>query len=83
MEVKLDRRLTERRIYPAIDVTQSYTRNEDKLLKPEILDQTWKVIRMLDVLKTESNLNATEVLVERLKKTKNNAEFLAKLHENV
>ncbi len=83
MEVKLDRRLTERRIFPAIDVTQSYTRNEDKLLKPEILAQTWRVIRMLDMIKTESNASPTEVLVERLKKTKNNEEFLATLHETM
>lgn len=83
MEVKLDRKLTERRIFPAIDVTQSYTRNEDKLLKPEVLAQTWRVVRMLDMIKSESNANPTEVLVERLKKTKNNAEFLATLHETM
>ncbi len=82
MEVKLDRRLTERRIYPAIDVTQSYTRNEEKLLAPEVLAQTWRVIRMLDTLKAETNANPTEVLIERLKKTKNNEEFLATLHES-
>ncbi len=81
MEVKLDRRLTERRIYPAIDVTSSYTRNEDKLLSPEVLAQSWKVVRMLDTLKAETNSNPTEVLVQRLKKTKNNEEFLATLHE--
>lgn len=82
MEVKLDRRLTERRIFPAIDVTQSYTRNEDKLLAPEVLAQTWRVIRMLDTLKAETNANPAEVLIERLKKTKTNEEFLATLHES-
>lgn len=81
MEVKLDRRLTERRIYPSIDVTASYTRNEDKLLSTEVLAQSWKVIRMLDTLKSETNTNPTEALVQRLKKTKNNEEFLATLHE--
>src|SRR5690606_15744511 len=45
MEVKLDRRLAEKRVYPTIDVTSSYTRNEDKLLKPEVLAQTWRVVR--------------------------------------
>lgn len=83
MEVKLDRRLTERRIFPAIDVTSSYTRNEDKLLSPEILAQTWRVVRMLDTIKSETNASPTDVLLERLKKTKNNDEFLATLHESM
>ncbi len=82
MEVKLDRKLTERRTFPAIDVGASYTRNEDKLLAPEVLAQTWRVIRMLDMIKSETNSNPTEVLLERLKKTKNNDEFLATLHES-
>jgi len=82
MEVKLDRRLSERRIYPAIDVASSYTRNEDKLLAPEVRAQTWKVIRMLDVIKSETNTNPTDVLIERLKKTKTNEEFLGTLHES-
>jgi transcription termination factor Rho len=81
MEVKLDRRLAEKRIYPSIDVTSSYTRNEDKLLDPEVLAQTWRVVRMLDTLKSETNSNPTEALLARLKKTKTNEEFLATLHE--
>lgn len=83
MEVKLDRKLAQRRIFPAIDVTSSHTRNEDQLLAPEVLAQTWKVIRMLDTLKNETNTNPTDVLLERLKKTKNNEEFLATLHESL
>lgn len=83
MEVKLDRKLAERRIFPAIDVLSSYTRNEDKLLSAENLSLTWKVIRMLDVLQKETNSNPTEILIERLKKTKNNKEFLATLHETI
>jgi transcription termination factor Rho len=81
MEVKLDRRLAERRIFPAIDVRSSYTRNEDKLLPPEILAETWKIVRMLDTIDSETKENATQVLIDRLKKTKNNEEFLATLHE--
>lgn len=81
MEVKLDRRLAGKRIFPAIDVTSSYTRNEDKLLAPEVLAQTWRVIRMLDALQNDNNSNPTDVLVSRMKKTKNNEEFLATLHE--
>ncbi|RMD76818.1 transcription termination factor Rho [Candidatus Dojkabacteria bacterium] len=83
MEVKLDRKLAERRIFPAIDVSASYTRNEDKLLDKEIITQVYRVIRMLDVIKSETSSNPTEVLINRLKKTKNNKEFLATLHETM
>jgi transcription termination factor Rho len=83
MEVKLDRKLAQRRIFPSIDVTQSHTRNEDKLLDPETLASVWRVIRMLDVLKSERDANATEVLIDRLKRTKSNAEFLQTLHESM
>ncbi|MDQ6985384.1 MAG: transcription termination factor Rho [Candidatus Dojkabacteria bacterium] len=83
MEVKLDRKLAGRRIFPAIDVTMSHTRNEDKLLKPEVLAQTWRIVRMLDTLKNETNSNPTQTLIERIKKTKNNDEFLATLHESM
>ncbi len=83
MEVKLDKKLAERRIFPAIDVSASYTRNEDKLLDADTLSQTWKVIRMLDVIKNETQTNPTELLLNRLRKTKNNKEFLATLHESM
>ncbi len=83
MEVKLDRKLAYRRIYPAIDVTQSNTRNEDKLLDPETLASVWRVIRMLDTLKMEKDANASEILIDRLKRTKSNAEFLQTLHEQM
>ncbi len=80
MELKLDRKLAQRRFYPAIDVKSSSTRNEDKLLAKDVLAQSWRVRRMLDAL---SDDEATEILLERLKKTKNNKEFLATLHENM
>ncbi|MEP7103546.1 MAG: transcription termination factor Rho [Candidatus Dojkabacteria bacterium] len=83
MEVKLDRRLAERRIYPSIDVNSSYTRNEDKLLAPDVRASIWRVVRMLDAIRSESNTNPAEVLIERLKKTKTNEEFLATLHESI
>jgi len=79
MELHLDRALANRRIYPAIDVIKSSTRNEEKLLSKEVLNQSWRIRRMLEVL--GANENATEVLIHRLKKTKNNDEFLATLHE--
>ncbi len=80
MELKLDRKLAEKRIYPAIDVKSSSTRNEDKLLSPEILNQSWRVRRMLDIF---NESEATGMLIDRLKKTKSNKEFLATLHEDM
>ncbi len=79
MELHLDRTLANMRIYPAIDVTRSSTRNEEKLLGKDVLNQSWRIRRMLEVL--DGNENPTEVLVSQLKKTKNNEEFLATLHE--
>jgi len=79
MELHLDRSLANKRIYPAIDVTNSGTRNEELLLGKDVLNQSWRIRRMLEVL--DSTENPTEVLIERLKKTKNNEEFLATLHE--
>jgi transcription termination factor Rho len=80
MELKLDRKLAQKRIYPAIDVKASSTRNDDQLLSPEVLNQSWRLRRMLDTLRED---DATGILVERLKKTKSNQEFLATLHEDM
>jgi len=80
MELKLDRKQAEKRIYPAIDVKASSTRNEDKLLSPEVLNQSWRVRRMLDIFRDDE---ATSMLIERIKKTKSNKEFLATLHEDL
>lgn len=79
MELHLDRKLANRRIYPAIDVVNSGTRNEENLLSKEVLNQSWRIRRMLEVL--DNNENPTEVLVSQMKKAKDNEEFLAKLHE--
>lgn len=80
MELRLDRKLAQRRFYPAIDVKSSSTRNEDRLLDQEVLSSSWRVRRMLDAL---GDTEATEILLERMKKTKNNKEFLATLHEEM
>lgn len=81
MELHLDRRLAERRIYPAIDVVRSGTRHEELLLDKEVLNQSWRVRRMLEALPQEES--PTDILIERLKKTKTNKEFIATLHESV
>jgi transcription termination factor Rho len=80
MELVLVRKLSEKRIYPAIDIQKSWTRNEELLLSQEVLQHSWRVRRMIDTLKEEER---TEILLERLKKTKNNKEFLATLHEEM
>lgn len=78
MELKLDRNLSEKRVYPSIDVKKSGTRNEELLLSSEVLADSWRVRRMLESLKDDE---ATQLLIERMKKTKTNKEFLATLHE--
>jgi transcription termination factor Rho len=72
MEIHLDRRMAEKRTYPAINVNRSGTRKEEMLLKPEILQKVW-VLRK--VLYPMDDLEATEFLVDKVKATKNNAEF--------
>jgi transcription termination factor Rho len=73
MELVLDRRLADRRVYPAIDIIKSGTRKEELLLHPEELDKMYKIRGPLSDL---SPLDAINVLLARLKKTKNNVEFL-------
>lgn len=79
MELHLDRKLSQRRVYPAIDIEKSGTRNEELLMDKEVLNQSWRIRRMFDVL--NDNEHPTEILIDRMKKSKNNKEFLANLHE--
>jgi len=78
MELHLDRSLSEKRVYPAIDVTKSSTRREDLLLDPQVLQMSWLLRKMLDTIEKNGE-NPTEVLVERMKTSKNNIEFLKSL----
>ncbi len=75
-EVHLDRRLAERRIYPAIDVQRSGTRRDDLLMDAMTYQSIMTLHRMLDMLDKEER---TSTLIEQLKKTKSNKEFLASL----
>ena len=80
MELRLDRRLAERRIYPAIDVNASSTRHEELLFERGQLQQVWKLRRVLNALSGEGNPGAgMELLLDRLKSTKTNSEFLAEV----
>ena len=74
MEIHLDRRLMEKRIFPAIDVQKSRTRKEELLLSPEELERIWLLMRVLTPLELDK---AAEMLTSKLKKTKTNQDFLA------
>ncbi len=72
MEIHLDRRMAEKRVYPAINVNRSGTRREELLLKPDVLQKVWILRKLLYGL---DDLEAMEFLLDKVKATKNNAEF--------
>jgi transcription termination factor Rho len=80
MELRLDRRLAERRIYPAIDVNASSTRHEELLFDRNELQQVWKLRRVLNALSSEGNSAAgLELLMDKIRTTASNEEFLAEI----
>ena len=80
MELKLDRRLAERRLFPAIDVNGSSTRHEELLFDRDVLPQVWKLRRVLNGLAAEGRDAAgLELLIDKLKSTRSNDEFLAEI----
>ena len=72
MEVHLDRRLSEKRVYPAININRSGTRREELLFKPDDLQKAWILRKLLHQM---DELEASEFLLDKLKSTKSNAEF--------
>ncbi len=72
MEIHLDRRMHEKRIYPAINVNRSGTRREELLIKPELLQKVWVLRKLLYPM---DELEAAEFLIDKIRATKNNAEF--------
>ena len=72
MEIHLDRRMAEKRIYPSINVNRSGTRREELLIKQDILQKVWVLRKLLYPM---DELEATEFLVDKLRSTKNNADF--------
>jgi transcription termination factor Rho len=78
MELQLDRNLFQRRIYPAIDIKRSNTRHEELLLKQDKLQKVWILRKVLNEL---NNVEAMELLIEKLAKTKNNEEFLNSMNQ--
>ncbi len=78
MELHLNRKLSERRIFPAFDIERSSTRREELLLDEETLSKVWTMRRMLVAM--GGGTDTIEPILERLARTKNNAEFLATLN---
>ena len=72
MEIHMERRLAEKRVYPALNVNRSGTRKEELLLKPEILQKVWILRKLLYGM---DEIEAMEFLLDKMKATKNNAEF--------
>ena len=78
MELVLDRKLADRRIFPAIEVNRSSTRKEELLLDPDVLNKVWILRKFLSELSPQEGL---ELLVERMRKTKSNKKFLESMSE--
>ena len=76
MEIHLDRRITEKRVYPSIIIAKSGTRREELLTEPMELKMIWAIRRLLH---SHDDIEAIELLLERLRATKTNAEFFASM----
>jgi transcription termination factor Rho len=79
MELRLDRKLAERRIYPSIDVDASSTRHEELLFEPKQLQMVWKLRRVLSALGEGGGGAGLEMLIDRLASFKSNEQFLAEV----
>ena len=73
MELVLDRKLADRRVYPAVDLNRSGTRKEDLLLEPDVLQKIWLLRKVLNPLNT---IEAMEWLISKMDGTKSNKDFL-------
>ncbi len=78
MEIHLDRKLSDKRIFPAIDLQKSGTRKEELLINKKDLDRIWVLRRVLNPL---SSVEQMELVLERLEKSKSNAEFLSSMNQ--
>ena len=80
MEINLDRRLVDKRVFPAIDLFRSGTRKEELLIERDELSKIWVLRKVLSQM---SEVEAMELLVEKLSKTKSNAEFIKMMSEGM
>lgn len=78
MELVLDRRLADRRVFPALDINMSGTRREDLLMSPDEMQRSWVLRRFMNDI--VDPVEAMDLLLEKIKKTKTNAEFLLSLN---
>jgi len=78
MEVHLDRKLTDKRVFPSIDINKSGTRKEELLLEPWELKRVWVLRKVLNPLST---VEAMELLIDRLDKTPSNKDFLESMSQ--
>jgi len=78
MELMLDRRLVDRRIFPAIDINRSGTRKEELLLEPNDLERIWLLRKVLTPMNT---VDSMEFLMDKLRKTSSNREFLDTMNQ--
>ena len=88
LELMLDRKLQEKRIFPAIDVQRSGTRREELLLDETTLKQVWTMRRMLSIVVAKSQSgeplgDAMDLLLNRMSKTRENKEFLTTLTKDI
>jgi transcription termination factor Rho len=77
MELHLERKLVEKRVYPAIDIDKSSTRKEELLIDAAVLNKVWVLRKVLHSL---NPVEAMELLLEKLKQTKTNKEFLESMN---
>ncbi len=80
MELHLNRKLSERRIFPSIDIERSGTRREELLLKPDVLNRVWLLRRMIDTI---GSIESVELILDRMSRTKSNEEFLKTLNKDI
>src|SRR5204863_3491586 len=78
MEIHLDRKLSDKRVFPAIDITKSGTRKEELLIAREDLNRVWVLRKVLNPL---SGVEAMELLLDKLGKTKTNVDFLGAMQK--
>jgi transcription termination factor Rho len=77
MEVHLDRRIAEKRVYPSTIINKSGTRREELLMEPDELQKVWLLRKLLHPM---DDIQAIEFLLDKLKATKNNAEFFQSMN---
>ena len=79
MEIHLDRKLTDKRVFPSIDVAKSGTRKEELLIPKDDLNRIWVLRKVLNPL---SPVEAMELLIDKMSKTRTNADFLASMQRS-